>query len=232
MRFQPLKPWIMGNESITPSNFYGNLKPYFELGAFISLDMAVDLHLANTIDTGNLFESWYKNKDYIEKTCEIADADEYNGYDLAGEEKRAILKELGEPPTCCYNLYFITVYNATDERVVYIGKTDSKKSRFINGHLAALKLHDPKYAMFNKRIYFGTITFLSKDKKYVPLEFITPYSEANNLLSEMEGLLISHFTPELNVKSEQVGDMNDIVVHIQNFSDTSSFLDNYIVYGS
>ena len=28
MKFQPLEPWIMGNESITPQNFYGKLKPY------------------------------------------------------------------------------------------------------------------------------------------------------------------------------------------------------------
>ncbi|NLO41999.1 MAG: hypothetical protein GX109_03080 [Bacteroidales bacterium] len=76
--------------------------------------------------------------------------------------------ELGEPPECCYNVYFITTYYDKGERLVYIGKTDSQKSRFVNGHLAALKLHNPKYNMFNKRIYFGTIIFLSKDKKYIP----------------------------------------------------------------
>lgn len=231
MKFQPLKPWVKGNESVTPNNFYGNLKPCFELGAFISLDIAADLYLANTVDTGNLYDSWHKNKEYIERACEIANVNEANGYDLDHEEKAWILEELGEPPECCYNLYFITVYNDTDERLVYIGKTDSKKSRFVNGHLAALKLHNPKYNMFNKRIYFGTITFLSEEKEYVPLEFITPFSEANKLLREMEALLISHFNPELNVKSEQVGEMQNLIVHIQNFSDVPAFLDDYIVYG-
>lgn len=231
MKFQPLKPWIKGNESVTPNNFYGNLKPCLELGAFISLDIAVDLYLANTIDTGNLYDSWHKNKEYIERACEIANVNEDNCYDLDHEEKTWILEELGEPPECCYNLYFITVYNDTDERLVYIGKTDSKKSRFVNGHLAALKLHNPKYNMFNKRIYFGTITFLSKENEYVPLEFITPFSEANELLCKMEALLISHFNPELNVKSEQVREMQDLIVHIQNFSDVSGFLDDYMVYG-
>lgn len=63
------------------------------------------------------------------------------------------------------------------------------------------------------------------------MEFITPYSEANKFLCEMEALLISHFNPELNVKSERVDKMRDLIVHIQNFSDVSSFLDNYFIYG-
>ena len=32
MKFQPLSPWVMVNESVTPENFYGNLKPSFEMG--------------------------------------------------------------------------------------------------------------------------------------------------------------------------------------------------------
>ena len=38
MKNQPLKPWIKGNESITPNNFF-----------WISLDIAVELYKANTI---------------------------------------------------------------------------------------------------------------------------------------------------------------------------------------
>ena len=72
MRFQPLSPWIKGNQSVTPNNFYGNLKPCLEMGAFIALDMAVDLYMANTIETGNLYDSWTANKSYIEKACKIA----------------------------------------------------------------------------------------------------------------------------------------------------------------
>lgn len=54
MKFQPLEPWIKGNKSITPINFYENLKPSMEMGAFIGLDVCCDLYLANTIDTANL----------------------------------------------------------------------------------------------------------------------------------------------------------------------------------
>ena len=35
MKFQPLKPWIMGNDSVNPKKFYGKLKPQLEYGAFI-----------------------------------------------------------------------------------------------------------------------------------------------------------------------------------------------------
>ncbi len=231
MRFQPLSPWIKGNQSVTPNNFYGNLQPCLEMGAFIALDMAVDLYMANTIETGNLYDSWTANKNYIEKACKIANVSADNGYDLDHEEQEWILDELGEPPQSSYNLYFVTIYNDTEEKLVYIGKTDAKKSRFANGHLVALKLHNPKYDGFHKRVYFGTVTFLSKDKEYVPLEFITPYDEAEKCLGEMEALLISWFNPELNVRSEDVGRFKKLDVHIQNFSNVSDFLHDYIVYG-
>ena len=231
MKFQPLEPWIMGNESITPINFYGNLKPCMEMGAFIGLDVCCDLYLANMIDTGNLHDSWMENKEYIEKVCELTGTNEECGYELDNEEKRWILEELGEPPACCYNVYFITIYNDNEEKLVYVGKTDSQKSRFINGHLAALKLHNPKYHDYYKRIYFGTIMFLSETKEYVPLEFITPFEEAQRYLGEMEAFLIDRLHPELNVKSEDAGELKDLgVVHIQNFSDITYFMNDYFIY--
>lgn len=42
--------------------------------------------------------------------------------------------------------------------------------------------------------------FLSDDKEYVPLEFISPYSRAERYLSEMEAYLIERLNPELNKK--------------------------------
>ena len=57
MKNQPLKPWIKGNESITPNNFFSNALPNLEYGAWISLDIAVELYKANTIDTGYLKKS-------------------------------------------------------------------------------------------------------------------------------------------------------------------------------
>jgi len=232
MKFQQLKPWISGNESITPLNFYENLKPCIELGAFIGLDVCCDLYLANTIDTGNLYDSWVENKKYIDRVCEITGTNAECGYELDSEEKRWVLNELGEPPVCCYNIYFITIHNDHEERVVYIGKTDSQKSRFANGHLAALKLHNPKYHDYYKRVYFGTIMFISKNKEYVPLEFITPFIVAKKYLSEMEAVLIDRLQPELNVKSEIMGELKNLgIIHIQNFSEVSDFMNDSFIYG-
>ena len=60
MKFQPLEPWIMGNNSVNPMNFYGKLEPYLEYGAFIGLDVCCDLYLANSVDAGYLYDSWKK----------------------------------------------------------------------------------------------------------------------------------------------------------------------------
>ncbi len=127
MKNQPLKPWIKGNESITPNNFFSNALPNLEYGAWISLDIAVELYKANTIDTGYLKKSWNEHHEYIEQVCLLTGIDEENGYDLDREEKWWVLQEIGEPPFGCYNIYFITIYNEHEEKLVYIGKTDSKK---------------------------------------------------------------------------------------------------------
>lgn len=161
MKFRPLSPWIMGNSSVTPNNFYIDNKPDLSKGAFIALDVATELHLAHTIITGTLENSWKANQTYIRKACIIANTGEENDFDLDGEDKLMILEKLGEPPECSYNIYLITIYNQSEEKIVYIGKTDSANGRFANGHLAALKLHNPKYASYQKRVYFGTITLFT-----------------------------------------------------------------------
>lgn len=230
MKFRPLSPWIMGSSSVTPNNFYIDNKPELSMGAFIALDIATDLHLAHTVPTGTLKSSWKENQTYIKKACAIADTGEENGFDLDGEDKLNILEELGEPPECSYNIYFITIYDESEEKVVYIGKTDSKSGRFSNGHLAALKLHNPKYLSYQKRVYFGTITLLSENKAYVPLEFVTPYENAKRYLNGAEAFLIAHFDPELNVRKEKMGIFEGVSqIHIQNFSGVSDFMKDYLV---
>lgn len=169
-------------------------------------------------------------EEFAIELCEITGTNAECDFDLDNEERRWVLDKLGEPPVCCYNIYFITIYNDDKERLVYVGKTNSQKSRFVNGHLAALKLHNPKYNNYYKRIYFGTIMFLSETKEYVPLEFITPFEVAKRYLDEMEALLIDRLQPELNVKSEDVGELENLgAVHIQNFSDVSNFMNNYFL---
>ncbi len=249
MKFQPLRPWIKGHNSVTPEIFYGKKEPDFTKGAFIGLDVCVDLYQANELDTGNLQDSWTENREYMNQALKIAkiDLNECSS-DLDHEEREWIQQELGEPPWSSYNRYFITIYkediNETHnnqetevkdktlgEKIVYIGKTDSKNSRFANGHLAAVKLHHPKYQDYKKRVYFGTVTFLTQDEEYLPLEFIYPLSRAKNLLSNTEALLISWFNPELNTKAEDMGNMRFTSITIENWSEVSKFLHGYFVEG-
>ncbi len=232
MSFRPLEPWIKGNESITPENLYRNLKPDMELGAFVVLEKAIDLYLANSVKSGNLYDSWKVNKEYIEKVYDMIGINEKDNYLLDNEEKQWILEKLGEPPKSGYNLYFITIHNEIEEKLVYIGKSESKRSRFMNGHLAALKLHNPIYQNYNKRIYFGTAVFLSA-KEYIPLEFIRPYMLAKRYLGNIEAFLIDRLKPELNVKHESAGELKNLsLVHIQNFSEEPTFMRDCFVYGN
>lgn len=230
MKFRPLSPWVTGNSSVTPYNFYIDNEPDLSMGVFIALDVAVDLHLANTITSGTLERSWKENQTYIERACAIADTGKENDFDLDGEDKLNILEELGEPPECSYNIYFITIYNEAEEKVVYIGKTDSENGRFANGHLAALKLHDPRYSSYQKRVYFGTITLLSKEGAYIPLEFVAPYENAKRYLNGAEAFLIDRLNPELNTRREKVDIFREVSqIHIQNFSRVSDFMKDFFV---
>ena len=69
--------------------------------------------------------------------------------------------------------------------------------------------------------------FLSDDKEYVPLEFISPYSRA---VSEMEAYLIERLNPELNKKKEPLHLLENLSsVLIQNFSEENAFMKDFFV---
>lgn len=235
MRTSMLEPWVNGNESITPRNFFENNYPCFEVGAFIGIDHYVELHNAHKFDSGNLEGSWTETRDYIERALEIAqfdldDIEEFEDFSLDHEEKHWILEELGKPPLSSYNIYIITIYNDHEEKIVYIGKTDAKGSRFSNGHLAALKLHNPIYDNYKKRVYFGTVVFLDDNSEYLPLEYITPLNTAKELLAFTEMILINYFKPELNTQYKNINSPISTQFHIQNFTDTSPFLNDVFVF--
>ena len=72
--------------------------------------------------------------------------------------------------------------------------------------------------------------FLSDDKEYVPLEFISPYSRAERYLSEMEAYLIERLNPELNKKKEPLHLLENLSsVLIQNFSEENAFMKDFFV---
>lgn len=229
-KFQPLKPWIKGNGSITPKHFYTQYTPDLLEHLYLSIDIVVPLHEADTVSTGNTKESWKLNREYIKKALKILAIDEEEcDMELAEDEKEEVLIKLGEPPYSCYNLYFITIKNNEEENIVYVGQTNGTKSRFIGGHHAALMLHAPKYSGYQKYVYFATATFTSTDKSYLPMECLETTGQIKHLINDIERILIYEFKPILNTQKHKYSFIKEPRLQIENHTGTSDFLDYYVI---
>lgn len=211
----------------------------FNYGFFLGIQSVHPLYRADEIPAQSLEKSWNSTQDYINKAIEYLE-DEWNEkidstasyYQmfLDNEVLYSLWIDLGNPPLECCPIYIITVGNDEEEKVIYIGQTSSKKSRFRNGHLAALKLHDPRYNGIDKKIYLANIMLLSKSKKYIPLEYISTIKGSKSILSEIEASLIFHFKPELNIQNKFKQNYNiSSQIHIQNFSYYSNFLNDKFI---
>ncbi|MCU9553270.1 hypothetical protein OE319_07065 [Bacillus cereus] len=207
-----------------------------EYGCFIALDVCFPLHKVLEMDAQSLEGTWHEVNDYVANALQII-TDEY-GEELEieeGEKLRDVDKEiiyeieyqLKTPPPACYPIYFISVDDGKNEKIVYIGKTSAKTHRFSSGHSAALKLHAPEYEGLSKHIYFGTVAFLDNKKQYMPLEFIQPFKDSKNLLRNLESGLIYKFKPELNTDYLNKNYANiDMFVNIENHSSRPNLLNN------
>lgn len=227
--FSNLTPWLNRTRSLPPFSYFENIRPDFELGGFLGIDKCLPLHAVKKEQLISLEESWNKTKKYVDQALEIIKSDA--GGWLDSEEVEMIKSELGEPPEVCYPIYLITIKKRLEERVVYVGKTSSKSHRFKGGHNVALKLHDPKYHGFKKTIYFGCIMLL-EGQEYLPLDWVHPLQMAEEILNSIEARLIYHLKPELNI----IGVKNNLsrlplsVLHIQNFSRCSNYLNDTFIY--
>lgn len=175
------------------------LIPDKEIGCFLVLQSSHALHETLELTAQSLETSWQANQKYISSGCP------------------------GKPPLACYPIYLITVGDGENERLVYIGKTSSKSSRFSSGHAALTKLHHPKYDGLSKRVYLCCVVFL-KDGHEIPIEWIKPFEFAENLLESFEANLIYWNKPELNtqhIKCEPLFEYGQ--VHAQNVSGSTLF---------
>ncbi|CEP99580.1 hypothetical protein [Paraclostridium sordellii] len=226
--FSPLSQWIKGQSKLPLFSTIEKIEPLFEYGSFLSLDKHYYLHEIDKATAQSLSISWTNTETYISKSRKVLNTDLITVLD---DSKTAALKsELGEPPSHCYPIYIVSVGEGELERVVYIGKTSSKKNRFSGGHKVAIKLHNPKYEGLVKNIYFCCVVFLTPNKDYLPLEWIQPKEKALDLLDSVESHLIYSFLPELNVQKKNKNySKYDMNFHIQNFSNHSNFLDGTFV---
>lgn len=211
----------------------------FEFGFFIALDTWIYAHNAGLYAGKSLITKSIESRNYIQEAINIFEEWDNLDEDSSDSKKVTFYNEhevvddiytrLGNPPNPCTPLYFISYMDPTTEieKLVYIGKTNTNSNRFRSGHAALTKLLHPKYSIGQKKIYFGTVMFLSNDG-YIPLEFLEDEKELALLLTQIESTLIAALRPELNT-DYKLGTRHKISsqVHIQNT--TSNFLNDKFI---
>jgi hypothetical protein len=177
----------------------------------------------------SLKSSWQATEQYINQAFKLTQTDASNLLDH--EEAEMILAELGVPPRYCYPLYIFTVGSGASEIAVYVGKTSTTHGRFNKGHQVCTRLHEPQYHGLDKRLYLGHIVHLNRERDYLPIEWIYPDSLAEEILNSFEAKLIFELQPELNdlLKKSDKSTFNTLI-HIQNFTNETHFLDNYFIF--
>ena len=190
---------------------------------FVALDTVIEVHEAPLAPLKTLEQSWIDTKTYIAQACSILGRHR-PGFSLSDSERQKVLQVLGEPPGPAWPLYFFTVQYETLERIVYVGKTNAKTHRFYTGHTAITALHRPEYCGLRTRLYLATVTILSDEGHYIPLEWVHPEILRNRLWSDSEAQLIYYFQPELNTDSKSVDSSkmpSNLTLH--NYSGTKTF---------
>ncbi|MEH7090726.1 hypothetical protein ICR95_07775 [Priestia megaterium] len=225
--FSPLRPWLNRTHPLPSFKYIQDISPTLELGASVVFDDYIPLYKLHRQKAQSLLLSWEQQRNYVELALDIINSEE--GGWLDREEVQMILDEIGPPPDACYPIYMFTVKKDNFEEVLYIGKTSSKFSRFSGGHTAAVKMHHPKYNDFEKRVYFGCVTFLDGDN-HLPLEWLHPKEFSSSLIDSIESQLIHSLKPALNTqKKKNYRALHPTSIHIQNTSSDSIYLDGYMI---
>ncbi|MCU5330689.1 hypothetical protein [Bacillus wiedmannii] len=156
-KFSPINNWINKRKRLPHYDYLKKVKPSFELGYFLSLDICTPLYNIKNIKNEVFKETWKKSYTYLKNAYAIVEEFEepyaVEKYIIGIDNEIAydIVEQLGPPPNPTYPIYIITIGSGINEKVVYIGKTSvNAKSRFNGGHSAALKLHHPDYEKYKK----------------------------------------------------------------------------------
>lgn len=224
----PLTRWLNGQESL--ESYVDGSRFFFdqEFGGWIALEKIIEVHKSYELDAQSLEESWNKTQGYVAGALALVHTcKDENPQDLEieHEDRGDILHQLGEPPKSCYPLYMFSVESNQVEELVYVGLTNSEKSRFSAGHRACTKLLDPQYNNHIKRLYLCRVVLLSKNKDYLPLEWVNPYPLAKQLLDDFESQLIFKFQPVFNDKKKTTNCVKNLIsMTIVNYTDETDFL--------
>ena len=206
-----------------------NRIPLQDTTCWVSINTSTCLHQAGEIRAQSLHEGWSDVQKYMEAALALLGADE-PGW-LSREDAWEIENELGVPPLVTNPMYFMSVKNQVEERLVYVGKTSLTRSRFSGGHAAITKLHDPRFNGFEKKLYLASLMF-HDDFDYLPIEYIREIDRAEKLLSSIEAQIIYDLQPELNTSHRKsFGSHWPIQVMFENSVNGSTFLKGMSSYG-
>lgn len=230
----PFSAWLNRKQSLS-SRFIedGFIDKIPEIGeyweCFLALEECWPLFKANDLKWESLSESIRDTAEFLQIADERISG--LGGAWLDSEEKMMLEEDENcKPPKPCLPIYIMTIKNDSEERIVYIGKT-SANNRFSNGHTAALKLHNPIYNGYEKRLYRCSIWFYLQDE-YTCLEWLKPEKIAYEVLDSIESHLIWCAQPELNI--DKMGNNQSkwsFFIHIQNFTGEGSLLNDVFAAG-
>lgn len=219
---RPLTPWLHGDWYVKRFQHYEG-EVILPAQVFVCLSVAFELHEAPQTPLKTLEQSWSDTKKYLSSACQLISR-ETPMRSLSKEERKAILTTLGEPPDPAWPLYFFTVGEYPDEKIVYIGKTNSRSHRFSRGHAAITALHGPTYRGLRTRGYLASVTIYSDEGNYVPLDWLHPRALREAVWSDLEAQLIFHFQPELNRGLKRADrSKRPVFIALHNYSGTQSF---------
>lgn len=218
----PLTPWLDGDFFVKRLEHYedGTTTP---AKVFVSIQASFELHDAPQLPLKTLDDSWRDTKNYLASACTLIQRDTPRR-SLSAVERKTVLATLGAPPAPAWPLYFFSVDEYPNEKIVYIGKTDSKTHRFSDGHRAITALHRPEYRGVRTRLYLATVTIVSTGGNYVPLEWMHPKALRNAIWSDVEAQLIFYFQPVLNTRLKcRDRSKRPVPIALHNYSGTKSF---------
>ena len=219
IRSHSISAWLSDGKFYLKSPLYMACEDHVWEHFWVSFDDTAELHEASDFPLIPFDAARTACFSYLSEACKLLDRSNPQ-WTPDDRERRKIVETLGPPPLNSYTIYMMTVSNAdgSEERVVYIGKTNSESHRFRGGHAAISKLHAPNYQGLRKKIYFGCIVGFDDDCNYIPIDWIQPEMGRDGILSDIEYQLIYCTQPELNdTGKETCRAKNRVSLYVQNF---------------
>jgi len=219
IRSHLISAWLSGEKFFLKSPLYMACEDHVWENFWVSFDASAELHEASNFPLIPFDAARTTCFSYLSEACKLLDRRNPQ-WTPDDRERKKIVETLGPPPLNSYTIYMMTVSktDGSEERVVYIGKTNSESHRFRGGHSAISKLHAPNYRGLKKKIYFGCIVGFNDDFNYIPIDWIQPEMGRDGILSDIEYQLIYSIQPELNDTGKTTcRAKNRVSLHVQNF---------------